>query len=150
MYEKILVPTDGSEATDVAARHAVDIASRYGGTLHALYVVDVRMSPISTEMDRDDVVQLFEEADEKPTTPVLERAKGMNVPTTEAVRIGVPHESIREYIAENDIDLVVMGTHGRRGLDRYLLGSVTEKVVRVSDAPVLTVRMPDESADESS
>jgi nucleotide-binding universal stress UspA family protein len=63
---------------------------------------------------------------------------------------GTPHQAILDYIGEHDIDLVVMGTHGRTGLDRYLLGSITEKVVRLSDAPVLTVRMPAEYSGESS
>lgn len=63
---------------------------------------------------------------------------------------GTPHQAILDHIDEHDIDLVVMGTHGRTGLDRYLLGSITEKVVRLSDAPVLTVRMPAEYSGESS
>lgn len=60
---------------------------------------------------------------------------------------GAPHQAILDYVAEHDTDPVVLGTHGRTGLDRYLLGSVTEKVVPRSDAPVLTVRLPGESAD---
>jgi nucleotide-binding universal stress UspA family protein len=63
-----------------------------------------------------------------------------DVQTRTEVRSGNPHETILDYTDEHDIDLVVMGTHGRTGLDRYLLGSVTEKVVRTSDVPVLTVR----------
>ena len=56
-------------------------------------------------------------------------------------REGVPHDTILEYAEEADVDVVVMGTHGRSGLDRYLLGSVTERVVRSAEVPVLTVRM---------
>jgi len=141
MYETILVPTDGSEGANAAADHAIDIASQYDATLHALYVVDVRMSPISTEMDREDAIQLIDRSGERPTTPVLDRAEEANVPATEAIRLGVPHETVREYVAENDIDLVVMGTHGRTGLEHTLLGSTTERVVRTVDVPVLTVRL---------
>lgn len=57
-----------------------------------------------------------------------------------AVRVGKPHQVIVGYADNNDIDLIVMGTHGRSGIDRYLLGSVTEKVLRTSDVPVVTVR----------
>jgi nucleotide-binding universal stress UspA family protein len=57
------------------------------------------------------------------------------------LRQGAPHTTILEYADEADVDLIVMGTHGRSGIHRYLLGSVTERVVRTADAPVLTVRM---------
>jgi len=56
------------------------------------------------------------------------------------VEWGEPYESVLDYADEHDIDIIVMGTHGRTGLDHHLLGSVTEKVVRTSDVPVLTVR----------
>jgi nucleotide-binding universal stress UspA family protein len=139
MYENILVPTDGSEGATAAADHALDIAGTYGATVHVLYVVDVRMSPISTDMDREEVVQLLEQSGGTPTTPVLQRAGEADVPAIEAIRLGVPHETIREYVDEEDIDLVVMGTHGRTGLERTLLGSTTERVVRTADTPVMTV-----------
>jgi nucleotide-binding universal stress UspA family protein len=139
MYETILVPTDGSDGATAAAERAVDIASAYGATLHALYVADVRMSPVSTEMDREEVVQWVDQSGERPTTPVLDRAEERDVPATGAIRLGVPHEVIREYVDENDVDMVVMGTHGRTGLAHALLGSTTERVVRTVDVPVLTV-----------
>ncbi|EMA56122.1 universal stress protein [Halococcus thailandensis] len=139
MYENILVPTDGSEGANMAAEHALGIAGTYGATVHVLYVVDVRMSPISTDMDREEVVQLLEQSGGTPTTPVLQRAEGTDVPATEAIRLGVPHETIHEYVDEEDINLVVMGTHGRTGLERTLLGSTTERVVRTVDTPVMTV-----------
>lgn len=67
-----------------------------------------------------------------------------NVETQTALQTGNPYEVILDYTKDHAIDLVVMGTHGRTGLDRYLIGSVTEKVVRMSDVPVLTVRQPQE------
>ena len=76
---------------------------------------------------------------------MIEQAEDDGVETIEGmVSQGSPHRAILDYIEDQDIDLVVMGTHGRTGLDRYLLGSVTEKVVRLSDAPVMTVRLSDE------
>jgi nucleotide-binding universal stress UspA family protein len=56
----------------------------------------------------------------------------------------MPYQSIQNYVEDNAVDLVVMGTHGRTGLDRYLLGSVTEKLVRTSPVPVLSVRIPED------
>jgi len=141
MYERILVPTDGSEGANAAADHAIDIARQYDATLHALHVIDVRMSPLSTEMDRESALQLLDQSGERPTAPVLDRAEEAGVPATEAIRLGVPPETVLEYVDENDIDLVVMGTHGRTGLERTLLGSTTERVVRTADVPVLTVHL---------
>lgn len=139
MYETILVPTDGSQGADAVVEHAVDIASRYDATLHVLYVVDVRMNPISTEMDRDEVIQSIDQSGERPTTPILDQAEQRMIPATEAIRLGVPHEIIREYAEKEDINLVVMGTHGRSGLEHTLLGSTTERVVRTVDLPVFTI-----------
>ncbi|WP_435066812.1 universal stress protein [Haloplanus sp. C73] len=139
MYETILVPTDGSRGADAAAAHAVDLATTHGATVHALYVVDVRMSPIDSSMAHDEVAELVEESDEDPTASVLDRAEAAGVPAVEAIRLGVPHDCIEAYADEMGADLVVMGTHGRTGVEHALLGSVTERVVRTLDVPVLTV-----------
>jgi nucleotide-binding universal stress UspA family protein len=146
MYDTILVPTDGSAGSTAAAAHAVDLATTHGATLHALYVADVRMSPISADMDHDEVVALIDESGERPTRAVLDRAERAGVPAVEAIRVGVPHECIREYVADEGIDLVVMGTHGRTGIQHALIGSVTERVVRTLDTPVLTVHPEREEA----
>jgi nucleotide-binding universal stress UspA family protein len=139
MYETILVPTDGSPGADAAAAHAVDLAKIHGATIHALYVVDVRMSPISAGMDHDEVVALVDESGERPTASVLDRAERAGVPAVEAIRLGVPHRVIEEYAEDEGADLVVMGTHGRTGIEHALVGSVTERVVRTLDVPVLTI-----------
>jgi len=139
MYETILVPTDGSPGAEAAAAHAVDLAKEHGAAVHALYVVDVRMSPISADMDHDEVVTLVDESGERPTTTVLDRAERVGVPAVETIRLGIPHECIREYAEAEGIDLVVMGTHGRTGIEHALIGSVTERIVRTLDVPVLTV-----------
>jgi len=139
MYETILVPTDGSAGAATAAAHAIDLAKIHGATVHALYVVDVRMSPISADMDHDEVIELVDETGERPTASILDRAEDAGVPAVEAIRLGVPHRVIEEYAADEGVDLVVMGTHGRTGIEHALVGSVTERVVRTLDVPVLTV-----------
>jgi nucleotide-binding universal stress UspA family protein len=139
MYESILVPTDGSEGATRAAEHALEIAELHDATVHVLYVVDVRMSPIDETMDHDEVVELLEEVSGKPTTPVVEQAHDRGIAVIEEVRIGVPYETIRTYITEQEIDLVVMGTHGRTGLEHTLLGSTVDRIVRTVDVPVLTL-----------
>ena len=137
MYETILVPTDGSEAVDDAVERALDLARQYGATIHALYVVQ----PVYTvDGGFDRIYDALEATGEAATRDVADRAEAAGVDAVTEVSLGSPHREILDYAAENDVDLIVMGTHGRTGLDRYLLGSVTEKVVRLADVPVLTVR----------
>ena len=141
MYDDILVPTDGSPASDAAIDHAIDLADRYGARLHALYVVDG--SAYSTlEAGSEVVIDALEAEGEQATDRVADAAAAAGVETTTTVTSGTAYRAIREYADEQAVDMIVMGTHGRKGLDRYLLGSVTERVVRTADVPVLTVRQP--------
>ncbi|USZ69808.1 universal stress protein (plasmid) [Halorussus salilacus] len=145
MYERILVPTDGSELATRAFEHALDLAATYDSELHVVYAVNVTAG---ADVDTAMIQQELEKAGERATETLAERARdaGVEAVTVETV-YGPPHRAILKYADENDVDLVVMGTQGRTGLNRYLLGSVTEKVVRLSDAPVLTVRGDDEDAE---
>jgi nucleotide-binding universal stress UspA family protein len=139
MYDRILLPTDGSEATDRAVEQAVGVAAEMGAELHVLFVLeDV---PYAPEMMDDTVEDQLREIGEEALTGIEERAEAAGVDVVTETREGVPHDTILEYAEEADVDVVVMGTHGRSGLDRYLLGSVTERVVRSAAVPVLTVRM---------
>jgi len=139
MYERILVPTDGSTATGNAIDHAIELARTHDATLHALYVVDVGAYS-SLEVGAEVVADGLESEGETAVDAVADRAADAGVDVETAVETGVVHRVIVEYVADNDIDLVVMGTHGRTGVGRFLLGSVAEKVVRTAAAPVLTVR----------
>lgn len=149
MYEEILVPTDGSEATDLAVEHAVDIARNYGARIHPLYVVDSSVYP-RLDAGSEMIVESLEEEGRNAVSAVVDVAERVGVQTRTAVESGPVHETILGYADEHGIDLVVMATHGRSGIDRYLLGSVTEKVVRRSDAPVLTVRASDGGSETDS
>jgi nucleotide-binding universal stress UspA family protein len=142
MYTDILVPTDGSPGVDPAVEQALDLADVYGASVHALYVLDT--AGLTGELSATGVVEELETAGREAVDELLERARAANVETGEgAVVRGPPHRKIVEFAADQDVDLIVMGTHGRTGLDRYLLGSVTEKVVRTASCPVLTVRAGD-------
>ena len=142
VFDRILLPTDGSDAGNRAVDQAVGLAAETGAALHLLFVVED--IPYAPEMVDDTVEAQIREVGEATLADIQERAGAAGVEVTEAIRDGAPHEAILEYAAEADVDAVVMGTHGRSGLDRYLLGSVTERVVRTADVPVLTVRMNDE------
>ncbi|MFB6219011.1 MAG: universal stress protein [Halobacteriaceae archaeon] len=138
MYGTILVPTDGSEGAARATEHAVELAATYGATVHALNVVE---PAYSTDFNAGELRASLEAAGEEAVEAVADRAAEAGVEAVTAVVEGDPHREILSYAEAVDADLVVMGTHGRTGLDRYLLGSVAERVVRTADAPVLTVHL---------
>ncbi|PSP86331.1 universal stress protein [Halobacteriales archaeon QS_1_68_17] len=138
MYDKILVPTDGSEVSRRATEHAVDLAEKYGATVTALYVVDIgRLEGMS--LDVGGSIERLEDEGEDYVAAVVDAAESAGLDAGSEIRLGKPAEEILEYADEAGVDLIVMGTHGRGGLGRRLLGSVTERVVRLSDVPVHVV-----------
>ena len=145
MYREILVPTDGSEAAQAAIAHAIDLADRYGSRLHALFVVD-SAAYASLDAGAQPVIESLKTEGERETARVEADAADAGIDAESAVEIGSPHRRIVDYAADHDIDLIFMATHGRTGLDRYLLGSVTERVVRTADCPVLTISANAETA----
>ncbi|WP_440991750.1 universal stress protein [Haloarchaeobius baliensis] len=140
MFDDILVPTDGSDCATAAVGYAEDVASRYDATVHVLNVLDSRLAENAPQQERSG------SRAESVVDEVTEEVSAQSLDVERAVRTGVPYRVILEYAGENDIDLVVMGTHGRTGVERYLLGSVTEKILRRSDVPVLTVRDSDDGS----
>ncbi len=137
MYQDILVPTDGSDGTRRSITHGLAIADRFDSTVHALSIVPE--GPLGT-LQTDEAIPAAERAVER----VESEAEREGVAAVTAVEQGVPHETILEYADEYDIDMIVMGTQGRTGLDRVLVGSVTERIVRMADVPVVTVRLTDD------
>lgn len=142
MYDDILVPTDGSKGTNRAVDHALDIADKYDATVHALYVVNTSAySTLPSDSNWESITAALEDEGKKATQEIARRLGDSDVEVEKEVAEGVPHKRILGYADENGVDMIVMGTHGKTGLDRLLLGSVTEKVIRASEVPVLTVRM---------
>jgi nucleotide-binding universal stress UspA family protein len=141
MYDRILVPTDGSDPAVAATDHALTVAERFDATVHALYVVDTDgIAHEAPGLGLDALRDALREEGAAATAAVEDRAEKRGVNVTTAVVEGLAEETIVDYADENGIDMIVMGTHGRRGLDRYLMGSVTERVVRRTDVPTLVVR----------
>lgn len=124
MYERILVPTDGSRGSERVADHAIAIAGAFDGTLEVVHVREDGTDEGRASMES-----------------IVERARDRGIDAEAAILEGRPHRAIVDRAEEGDADAIVMGTHGRDGLDRVLLGSVTERVVRLSPVPVLTVRL---------
>lgn len=137
MFERILVPTDGSEHAEVALEYAIDLASRFESTVHVLHVVDSRLLENAPHYD-----SVLADAEQLIDSIVAEHA-GVDVPVEGEVATGVPHTAILDRVDDEAADLIAMGSHGRTGPERFLLGSVTEKVLRRSDVPVLTVKLRD-------
>ncbi|WP_128476670.1 universal stress protein [Halorussus pelagicus] len=141
MYDRILVPTDGSEQRPVVTQ-AMSVAELADATVHALYVVDERALDYQpSESGREETREARREEGEEATRQVAEAGEDRGVEVVTAIEEGKPAQAIVDYADEEDADMVVMGTHGRSGVDRYVLGSVTEQVVRTSEVPVLTVNL---------
>lgn len=142
-YEKILLTTDGSKRSEAAVDQAVGLARKFDAEIHILHVVDVGVDSsydsVNELMSQLDSVENLEEFGEKAVESLQKQVEDKGLTPEVTVRQGVPHRKILDYVDEKDMDLIVMSTHGRSGLDRMLLGSVTEKVIRSSKIPVLTV-----------
>ena len=140
-YDRVLIPTDGSDCAAVAVAHGIAIAEKYDATVHAVNVADVRAVTGSDDLPpHTELLERLEEGGEDATEAVAERAREVGLDASTAVLDGVPARGLREYAEEHDIDLITMGTHGRSGFERYFIGSTTTKVVRAAEMPVLSVR----------
>lgn len=144
MYENILVPFDGSDGAVEVLHHASEIAHWADATIQVLYVADTTRDSV-TVVEGQTVDALVQEGEEI----VDEAAKALDtlgIDYDTDIMQGNPVPTIVDYAEQYDQDLIVMPTHGREGVSRFLVGSVSEKVVRLSSVPVLSVRMqPDET-----
>jgi len=138
MFEEILLPTDGSEGTDEAVDHALDIAERFDATAYVVHVADTNKDSVTVV--GTEVVDALEREGEELVESTAEAARRRGVDVRTEVVQGDPASAIADYAAERGMDLVAMPTHGRSGIGEHILGSVTERVVRLSEVPVLTVR----------
>ncbi|WP_181686829.1 universal stress protein [Halorhabdus salina] len=147
MYDRILLPTDGSEGMGQVIEHTAGLARHHRAAIHALHVLDTAtMSRMPMETSWEAVSGMLREEGERALNQV--RDSTGDVAVEGSMTEGVPSEEVVDYAASHDIDIIVMGTHGRGGLDRLLLGSVAERVIRTAPVPVMTIRVgsvPNES-----
>ena len=140
MYDRILVPTDGSAGTATTLEHAAHVAAASDATVHVCYVVDRRLYLAAEADTQEEVVASLEARGDEAIEAAAERLREAGLDVVTERREGVPHRELAAYAAAADADLVVMGTHGRTGRDRMAsLGSVTERVLEAVDVPVLVV-----------
>jgi nucleotide-binding universal stress UspA family protein len=144
-YSKILIPLDGSDLAEAALAAAVPMAKAFGAPVILVGILDLTAgmydvySEAFSPLDLKAQLEAFLEG-------ALDRAKekleqeGLTV--SRFLRVGVPHEEIAALAQEEKSDLIVMTTHGRRGISHLLLGSVAERVIRTAPCPVLVVRPP--------
>lgn len=137
--DSVLVPTDGSDSAGAALDHAIELALATDAAIHIVNVVDIGV--VTGDYDAGRVLEALNEAGERTLEVAIHRAKDAGVSTVEAtVARGRPHQAITDYAEQRDVDAIVMGTHGRTGVARFILGSVTERVVRHTDVPVIATK----------
>ena len=139
-YNSILIPTDGSQQAANAVEEGIKLAAAVGATVHVLHVVDefeAKIVPITGEQEakREEYV----EYGERITDEAADVAAEAGLDTVTAVETGIAHTEIQQYVADNDIDLVVIGSRGLGGVEELLLGSTADKVIRLIDIPVTVV-----------
>lgn len=145
LYDRVLVPTDGSAEGEQAVEHALRLAEAHGASVHALYVINTASyAGLPMETSWDGIDDLLRSDADAAVQDVERIAAEYDVDVTASVVEGSPSREIIRYAEKEKCDIIVMGTHGRGGIDRLLLGSVAEKVVRGSSVPVLTVRLGEE------
>lgn len=142
MYDSILVPTDGSDDAEEAITHALGLAEAFDATVHVLYVIEAKPEYLFNVAGVDPKnLEQYQEHAGRIVDEVADRASADGLETVVDVRTGDPAEEIVSYADENDVSLIVMGAHGWNAMDRYLIGSTAEKVVRTATVPVTTVRL---------
>lgn len=149
MYSRILVAIDGSPGAEHALRHAVGLAKGLSASLRIIHVVDIGLLPYGPELSID--IDALLDARYAAAEKILAAARdGVQAPELEVetrlLDTATPVQHVAAAIAEAaaswPADLLVLGTHGRRGVERWLLGSVAEGVARRSTVPVLLVPVP--------
>lgn len=138
-FTKILVPTDGSEFTKAAIRQAVELAKVTGGSITALYVIDQTVFgnvPIDSSVNA--IYDMMDKEGHNATAFVKSLGEENGIDVSEMVVSGSPVKAIVE--TSKDFELIVMGTLGRTGFAKFMMGSVAEKVVRFAKCPVMVVK----------
>ena len=131
MFRKIMVPTDGSKHADKAEDMAIELAKQFGAEIIAVHVID------------DKLIQPFEllEAEGKDIlNRVQEKGRSSGVQVNEVLLLGNPGHDMKKISSKSEADLIVIGSHGKTGLEKILMGSVAENTIKTSEIPVLVVK----------
>ena len=136
MFDRFLVPTDFSAPSEAALGYARTLAGTFGGALHVLHVLDSEFLRVALGDPHDQETAALRQLHDRLTDDDRRRFRAFAI----VERSDEPADAIASYARTHDIDVIVMGTHGRTGMKHLLAGSVAEKVVRTAPCPVLTLR----------
>ncbi len=136
-FERLLLPTDGSDGAAIATEWGIALAACLESMAHTLYSVDT--TRLTGTQESGEILDALERRGEEAVERVRERARDDGVSVSGSIATGSPANAILTYATDHDVDLIVMGTHGQTGIGQWFLGSVTENVVRQADTPVFCV-----------
>jgi nucleotide-binding universal stress UspA family protein len=141
--KKILFPTDFSQGSLNALNYAVDLSKKYGAKLYMMHVIYDIATSSGTYVPHISMTEMYEELEAGAKKEMdrfgVDERKDLKDIEYKVIK-GIPYEEILKFAKDDNIDMIVIGTHGRKGLDRMLFGSTAERIVRNSVCPVLTVR----------
>ncbi|RNA65056.1 universal stress protein [Prosthecochloris sp. ZM_2] len=137
---KILCPVDFSDASRKSIRYAREFAQGMGASLHLLNVVEPRPMAVDMSLSYVPLEEDLEKAAREDLDAIVKEEAAHGLEVTSDVEIGTPSEIILDKAEELDVNLIILGSHGKTGLSRLLMGSVAESVVRRAMCPVLIVK----------
>ncbi|MBW9221203.1 universal stress protein [Methanothermococcus sp. SCGC AD-155-M21] len=141
-YKKILIPTDNSKVSIESAKQALEIAKLMNSKVYVIYVVDIMpFVGLPTEGFWESMKEILEEEGKEAFNKIESMAKEFDINIVSEILEGNPAKEIVEYAIKKNINLIVMGTSGKSGIDKLLLGSVAEKVSKRAQCPILLVKM---------
>lgn len=141
--QRILVPIDFSEFSKNALKYAIPFAKQFRASVDLLYVVEPAIYPADFSFGQVGFPNVEEELRKRGTEELetlMKKEIGRRLPARFSVRTGKPFYEINQYAKEEDVDLIIIATHGHSGVEHILFGSTAEKVVRKAPCPVLVVR----------
>lgn len=140
-FSSILIATDGSQHTKNAVKHGLALAKLSNAKVYAVYVIDIAaFASIPVDATWENMHEFLKKEGEAAIKNVEEDAASQGIKIEKIILEGNPAQEIVKFASANNIDLIVMGTLGKSGLERFLLGSVAEKVIRTASCPVMVVR----------
>ena len=148
MYRRIMVPLDGSELAECVLPHIEAIAQLSKASVELVHVIEPLELPtrggIALSIDDLKQIEAHSKNDaERYLNEIIKRLKNVSIKARSKVLIGKAADSLIDYIHESNFDLIIMATHGRSGISRWIWGSVAERILHSSSIPVLIIRPPE-------
>ncbi len=140
MFKRILIPVDGSAGAQRGVEHGLELAEQFDAVVHTIFVVDERRFGHSPAISSDELfLEQVETSGQALMDELANKAQTRGLEVYTCCARGIPFEAILTYAEDNDIDLIVMGLHGRAQREEPKIGSTTERILREADVPVLPV-----------